>query len=504
MVEIELRATKDGVRHGDAATLARLENLWKREFEPKNLAMALPDCPFLGWNEVEGHLHDAVAKIAVKEINGTAQDVLDYIEQQDNGRSVIAIGGDKLSRGLTLEGLSVSYYLRATTMYDTLMQMGRWFGYRNGYLDLCRLYTTPRLKEFYEHIAMADQELRREFDAMAFAGRTPKDYGLRVRSHPGGMIITARNKSKFSTEMEVTFTGDLVQTSYLDKPQAIIEANRERTEDFVESLGIPARGGGSKGARIWKGVDSSKVTRFLGDFQVNPKAIRAHGHWLTDYIRKANAHGDLTDWNVALISVAAAKNRLAVFGKQSDVGLPMRDPQRYSTTDTREVDPSVYCLRRRNIITPADSWIDLTDVVVTPAYVAELLRKKCFGGGGPTPDPMMADERAIIEANEGKLVTELGLELTIYRAAEIDPDAKTPTECSGRVMRELRLPSQGLLLLYPLDPHPVTKYAAGIKDVDPKVVRAIVGFAVCFPVSENAVSVKYRFNDVYDFEEGEE
>lgn len=93
------------------------------------------------WEEVKPFLYPAVQKIEVKSINGSSGDSLTYYENEKNGISVIAIGGDKLSRGLTLEGLSVSYFLRASKMYDTLMQMGRWFGYRPGYVDLCRLFT---------------------------------------------------------------------------------------------------------------------------------------------------------------------------------------------------------------------------------------------------------------------------------------------------------------------------------------------------------------------------
>src|ERR1035438_4448439 len=94
-------------------------------------------------------LPDVLPDVQVKMINGTAKDALDYADSQGAGLKVIAIGGDKLARGLTLEGLCVSYFLRASRMYDTLMQMGRWFGYRPGYLDLCRLYTTPELLEWF-------------------------------------------------------------------------------------------------------------------------------------------------------------------------------------------------------------------------------------------------------------------------------------------------------------------------------------------------------------------
>ncbi|MEO7984183.1 MAG: Z1 domain-containing protein, partial [Bacteroidota bacterium] len=146
------------------------------------------------WKEVLAHLNDAVIKIEMRAINGGSADILDYVDHP-NGLSVIAIGGDKLSRGLTLEGLSVSYYLRASTMYDTLMQMGRWFGYRPGYVDLCRLFTSRELNEWFCHITHASEELREEFDYMAdVAGSTPEQYALKVRTHPGVLQITSSNK----------------------------------------------------------------------------------------------------------------------------------------------------------------------------------------------------------------------------------------------------------------------------------------------------------------------
>src|ERR1700730_15385557 len=116
------------------------------------------------------------------------KDALDYAEHKGADLKVIAIGGDTLPRGLTLEGMAVSYFLRASRMYDTLMQMGRWFGYRPGYLDLCRLYTTAELCDWFGHITEASEELRRDFDLMAQSGSTPIEYGLRVQSHPSLLV----------------------------------------------------------------------------------------------------------------------------------------------------------------------------------------------------------------------------------------------------------------------------------------------------------------------------
>jgi Z1 domain len=144
-------------------------------------------------------------------INGTAKDALDYVEHEGAGLKVIVIGGDKLARGLTLEGLTVSYFLRASKMYDTLMQMGRWFGYRPGYLDLCRLYTTDELSDWFRHIADASEELREEFDLMASNGATPREYGLKVQSHPV-LLVTSPLKMRSARNLMLSFSGQLLDS----------------------------------------------------------------------------------------------------------------------------------------------------------------------------------------------------------------------------------------------------------------------------------------------------
>lgn len=126
------------------------------------------------WEEVKNELKNAVLKIDVRSVHGTRSttnleyhniEEIDY-NRHEHGLSVIAVGGSRLSRGITLEGLSISYYIRTTRMYDSLMQMGRWFGYRPGYVDLCRLYTTNQIFEWFNHITMATEEMRNDFDEM--------------------------------------------------------------------------------------------------------------------------------------------------------------------------------------------------------------------------------------------------------------------------------------------------------------------------------------------------
>src|SRR5262249_36977007 len=154
---------------------------------------------------------------------------------------------------LTLEGLSVSYYLRASRMYDTLMQMGRWFGYRPGYADLCRLYTTEELVGWYSHITRASEELRNLFDYMAMIGARPIDFGLRVKSHADGLMITGAVKMRHSFEVQLSFAGDISETIVFSRNSTNVQRNHETVSRFLADLGNPEPGG--KGSRkVWRGV----------------------------------------------------------------------------------------------------------------------------------------------------------------------------------------------------------------------------------------------------------
>lgn len=145
------------------------------------------------YEEVFFELQKAVEKIEVFSVNQGNKN-LDYSKKDEWGMSVIVVGGHKLSRGLTLEGLTVSYFTRNSKAYDTLMQMCRWFGYRPGYVDLCRVYLPLESRRWYSFITLAIRELYNELELMSKAEKRPSEFGLKVRDHPGAMIITAKNK----------------------------------------------------------------------------------------------------------------------------------------------------------------------------------------------------------------------------------------------------------------------------------------------------------------------
>ncbi len=313
LVQEEIASLRLRIRHGDGASknqiMDELRALWMSDYVKTSERMAADHGgePPVSWTEVKPFIKPAIEKIAeVREINGRAKDALDYVNHPD-GLTVIAVGGDKLSRGLTLEGLSVSYYLRSSRMYDTLMQMGRWFGYRTKYEDFCRLYTTPDLVTCYRGIALADHELRREFSRMnEIPGATPADYGLKVRSGINGMLVTSLNKMRYGKDVEFSYSDSTAQLPYFSKDADIAEHNFNVTRTFLESLDAPDKESASP-HYLWKKVPSAELIRFANDFKCCAKAFRVDSKRIAEYVETQNRHGNLMHWDVALVSITRGK-----------------------------------------------------------------------------------------------------------------------------------------------------------------------------------------------------
>jgi hypothetical protein len=404
------------------------------------------------------------------------------------------VGGDKLSRGLTLEGLSISYFLRTTRMYDTLMQMGRWFGYRPGYLDLCRLFTTRQLRSWYRHIALAEVELRREFDYMVDAGLTPENYGLRVRTHPAGMIVTALNKMSHGRTLELSWAGVLSQTTQLPKDADRINANVLSTERLLQEAGDPEAASGRE-TRIWRGIDSERVAKYVEALQFPPAAARASGEQLGAFIRKQSSKQppELTRWTVALISNA----RSPVERHRTLGGLPIGLMERTPESQTR----STLGLKKANILSPSDEGIDFVRQVFSAEWCDAVSGKLELVGDGEW-----------LTAQVGKNAWDVALDLT--RRWQNTPTPKIrkppsgePSRPNGRVLRTLRRERDGLLLIYPvLPPATVTEMEGGAVEstgLDPGG-PPIIGIALSFPVSATTLGVEYRVNTVWGSEINED
>lgn len=315
IVDEELGKLQRSIAHHKAEdprdAVLELKELWESDFATTT-GHFKDEYKVLTWAQLEPHLKPAAKKITVKEINGDSDDVLEYDTQRSVGISVIAIGGQQLQRGLTLEGLSVSYFQRSTKMYDTLMQMGRWFGYRDGYLDLCRLYLTTDLKDWYMHIATATEELYASFDVMARLGRTPRDFGLKVATHSGGLLVTGAAKLRNGEKVRLNFGGDTMSTRSLQ--QSDVERNRESVEELISSLGEPMHDK-VRGAKYWEDVSASQIIRLAEKFAIDETAIVGRGmSEVKEFIRSCAAIGQLTNWTVAVATLRAAGNSVTIGG----------------------------------------------------------------------------------------------------------------------------------------------------------------------------------------------
>jgi hypothetical protein len=493
LVRDELTSLQRRIEFGDGSRsptlLEELEKLWAAEFVPISAALGNEAGPQISWPQVKLELHAAASKIAVMPINGYAKEALDYKEHEIEGWSVIAIGGDKLSRGLTLEGLSVSYFLRTSRMYDTLMQMGRWFGYRPAYLDLCRLFTIRTLKNWYRHIALAEEELRREFDYMVAAGLTPANYGLRVRTHPDGMTVTALNKMSHGRTLELSWAGVLAQTTHLPKDPDSIAANLRATQTLLSQLSKPIHGA-ERQTRVWRGGWEA-VARFAEGLQFPPASARASGEQLAKYIRKqANkSPSELTTWTVALISNAqTTTDRHRDIGEFS-VGMIERSPE-------SQADKS-FALRKANILNPVDEGRDFDEEVFDQAWY------DAIGG-----KPELSDDMDWLREQIGHLASDVALALTLRWQEGEKPKIRKPvkgetTRANGRVLRLLRPTDRGLLLIYPVMP-PVEVSADESQPAEPTGLDPkgppIIGVAFSFPASHTALGVEYRVNRVWGAE----
>ena len=281
-----------------------LREVWMREFS---------DTEF-DWPQVQKRLHEAASPIAVVEVNSRSRGTLDYAGNQQDGLNVIAVGGFSLSRGLTLEGLMVSYFLRNSMMYDTLMQMGRWFGYRQGYEDLCRIWMPEEARGWYEHIAESIEELRVELRSMEASGATPEDFGLKVRSHPDTLIVTARNKMGTGAPVIVSIglAGKLVETHILRKDPESLESNRVAAGNLSQRLdqaGFSIQGAESTefGLLLQK-VPVGPVLEFLREYRNHEGSLLTYGDPIRRYIEE-RADDELTKWDVLFASVREHRGR---------------------------------------------------------------------------------------------------------------------------------------------------------------------------------------------------
>ena len=477
-----LRARMQAGHYLHDETILKFEEIWHKNFyiHKDKTEEKMPT-----WQELLDHKYSLkfiVNEVCrnIKVLNGKSDDTLDYdnfFNENDFGLHTIIIGGDKLSRGITLEGLSISYFLRSAKMpmYDTLMQMGRWFGYRMGYEDLCRLYTTDNVIKWFFHISVATEEMRNTFRIMAQQGATPLEFGLKVRTNPN-LIITSKTKMRNARKERTSFSQEVEEIITYEKSEEVIKSNYETTNKLLLDIKKPTISGEFdnglqkwKNSYIWKDVEPKNIITFLENYTKFPDSRSLGCEEYVNYIKNLNTFGELTNWTICLHGSGSSKVNKVLADKYS-VDLLLRTPS--NQKNEKKISLKV-------ITQPRDELIGL----------------------------------------EGSEIDDYKRGLQNFtKIHNPETDEKTIIQARRQLARYHRSEKRGLLNLYPIlgitNLSSYKKYKGykdnsensieghhDIKKIDPKHLtnHPLIGFQLSFPTSKmgDKAAVEYMVNSVY-------
>jgi hypothetical protein len=337
---------------GDSETKDKIYKLINEEYYPISEKMRTSFSRYMdGADDIEAdEVYQEIVrlmneeKVKINVINGDSKDVLSYKDHENEEYNVIAIGGDKFSRGLTLEGLSISYFTRESKYYDTLMQMGRWFGFRPKYADLCRVFITDNIYRWFARIAFATDNLRDQITYMCDEKAKPKEFGLRVATHPE-LKISSPKKVKSGVIQQLDFSATLTVTRDIDVDIELYDTNYRAVDHlfrYAEAI-IDSETHFSKLGRksnnehlFLENVNSTRIIEFFRSFKTSKRARKVNGNNIAAYIEDQNKDGLLTNWTVCLVNVGnkepgfeiaghSIRNGITRHGENSVVLLPTGD-----------------------------------------------------------------------------------------------------------------------------------------------------------------------------------
>ena len=475
----------------------KLKSVWYRQYAKviESIKDYLPEgyddefmTPIVFESLIE-YLTYAVRDIQTLAINSTTREKLEYPKNAQ--QKIIAVGGNRLSRGFTIRGLTINYFVRSTNYSDTLLQMGRWFGYRPGYLDCCKLFTTKDSEEKFNSTTLCVEELEEEFKKMEELEKSPRNFILRVKKHPGVLKITRPSILKNAMDVKWSYQDLLVMTTRFNIGKQKIERvwktfkkhiapkfDREENKDEKGFLKFPAIG-----------AEIIDFLNFENNFDKTEITL------MTEFIKRCQKKGQLTDWTVAIKLGGAANEN---FGKgiltakesglPSDVRMAIRkgpnDVQKYLRDQFIEGFIFRATGRSANIVSaPKDLSILLTpDEEIKAETEFRNYRKNLF-----------------LRSNKG---------MTEEEAEKKAEKVKIPE----RVYREKIKEHQGLLIIYVFDSYYSFNQKAGqkddrftrfVEDNNYDLDIPIIGYALGFPPLENDPGGEYVKGD-YVLAEDEE
>jgi len=350
------------------------EQLYESDYLP--VTKLFPAAPKWTFDQVKQNIPKFIQRIEVIIDNSNSDERLSF--DRTSPLCGIIIGGDTLSRGLTIEGLTTSYYVRDAKGYDTLMQMGRWFGYRPGYVDLTRVFMTEGLQKKFFHLSTVEEEMRSEIKVMAENRERPIDVALRIRSHPS-MAVTSNLKMRHAQETAFTFSGTKLQARYITVNDSKREADNFRSViellDGMEKYGVaPSKSGFEdfSACTLYRKVPVELILQFLDVHPISEGNVKFSSVLLKNYITDLIQQDELKSWSVALMS--SKSGDVLDLGKGRKVFKVQRSVLSGSLS---ERDPKgVYLVA---LSPPEDELVDLDDLASATCRSVSEFRKRADG-----------------------------------------------------------------------------------------------------------------------------
>jgi hypothetical protein len=316
VVSKEVERIRDAIAVGDAKEIEAFANLWN--FESKTVDPGVYGYEYPPLDEILLELPATLKGMGdlSKPDNETCCIIIDngsaakrLLYDNESPKAVIVVGGNTLSRGLTLEGLVSSVFVRSIGLYDTLLQMGRWFGYRRGYESLPRVWMPRNVADRFAHLSRVEILMREEIQVFAENPRvTPKDLGVRILKHPQ-MQITRQGMMRKVRTVRGGYSAAEVDTVYLQDDVSWLHNNRDAVRAFASACVSSGKKLEIGKSVIFQDVDASLVLDFFapGGYRVHERNIRFDQESVFEYVRGRNRFGELESWNICFVGTSAGR-----------------------------------------------------------------------------------------------------------------------------------------------------------------------------------------------------
>ena len=324
----------------------RVRDMWISE--QARIPADVTEAPAVPVDQVFAHLPAVLDAIGFPVENGASDDRIDYSGQP---KTYIVVGGSILARGLTLEGLTVSYFLRTANQYDTLLQMGRWFGFRPRYEDLPRIWMPEELRLRFRALAGVEQEIRDEIEQYRRQNLTPMDIAVKIRAIPG-MAVTGANRMRAARRCAVSYWGTHRQTfRFRHRDLDLLRKNWAAGAELIsraEALGLRDPQAEAHGKKLWCEVPRSSIQRFFETYSVHETHADLSREMLLPFL--AQDDGRLDSWNVGIVEAGQGPESQEGFG----VAHTLRMVNRARLADTNSFADIKALMSKRDVLFDCD------------------------------------------------------------------------------------------------------------------------------------------------------